>query len=221
MIDDFISMIAPHHCCGCGKIGGLLCDDCKYNIIHEPINSCLVCNRPTNSNCLCNTCKVPFNQAWVVGERNGILQRLIGLYKFERAISAYEDLGGLLVDILPELPSNCIVIPIPTVSSHIRERGYDHMLLIAKYIAKARNLKCRQLIYRQTNTKQRQKGARQRIEQAKRAFGLKGNIDTNVPYLLIDDVYTTGATIKCASQILRKAGAKQIFVAIIARQTLD
>jgi len=221
MIDELISFIAPHHCCGCGKIGGLLCYDCKYNIIDEPNSSCIVCNQPTNANCLCNTCKVPFDKAWVVGERNGILQRLVGLYKFERARSAYKDLGGLLIDVLPDLPSNCIVVPVPTAASHIRERGYDHMLLIAKYVAKMRGLKCCQVIYRQTNTKQRQKDARQRMEQAKRAFNIKSNIDTNVPYLLIDDVYTTGATIKCASHILRKAGVKQIFVAIIARQTLD
>lgn len=79
----------------------------------------------------------------------------------------------------------------------------------------------KQLIGRLTNTKQRQATARQRVEQAKKAFCLNGGIDANIPYLLIDDVYTTGSTIKYASQILQKAGAKHIWVAIIARQTLD
>jgi len=82
-------------------------------------------------------------------------------------------------------------------------------------------LEYKQLIGRLTNTKQRQATARQRVEQAKKVFCLNGGIDANIPYLLIDDVYTTGSTIKYASQILQKAGAKHIWVAIIARQTLD
>lgn len=183
--------------------------------------TCIVCNCPTSRMCLCNTCKVSYEQAWVVGRREGVLQRLVGLYKFERAKSAYKDLGGLLLDILPELPLETVVVPIPTTPSRIRERGYDHILLIARYFAKSRGLKCRQLITRQTNTKQRQASAKQRLEQAKRAFCVNSDIDANIPYLLVDDVYTTGATIKYASQVLQKAGAKHIWVAIIARQTLD
>lgn len=221
MIDNILSLIAPHHCCGCNKIGSLLCGNCKYNITCEPKIACLVCNRPTISKCLCNTCSVPYDKAWVVGERNGTLQRLIGLYKFERTKSAYRHLGDLALEILPHLPIDTVIVPIPTASSHIRERGYDHMLLVAKYIAKKRGLRCRQSICRETNTKQRQATATQREAQAEQAFGLSGKIDVDTPYLLIDDVYTTGATIKYASRLLRKAGAKYVWVVIIARQILD
>ena len=176
---------------------------------------------PTLQNWLCNTCRVPYERVWVVGERTGILQRLIGLYKFERAKSAHKVLGDLLLDVLPELPSDTIIIPIPTVPDHIRERGYDHMLLIARYIAKKRGLIHKQLLIRVTNTKQRQASAKKRDIQAMHAFALDGVIDVDKPYLLIDDVFTTGATVKYASKLLHDAGVKHIWVAIIARQTLD
>jgi len=182
---------------------------------------CVVCKRPTNSSWLCSSCRVPYERIWVVGERKGVLQRLIGLYKFERARSAYRMLGDLLLKVLPELPSNTVIVPVPTVSSHIRERGYDHMLLIAKYVAKKRGLDCKQLLLRKTNTKQRQTSAKTRLEQARQAFIAKMNIDQEVPYLLIDDVITTGATIKYASQTLLDSGAKLVWVAAIARQPLD
>ena len=164
---------------------------------------------------------MPYKRVWVVGERKGVLQRLIGLYKFERAKSAYKILGDLVLSSLPELPLNTVIVPVPTVSSHIRERGYDHMLLIAKYVAKKRGLECKQLLLRKTNTKQRQTGAKKRLEQARQAFVAKTNIDQEVPYLLLDDVITTGATIKYASQALLDFGAKQVWVAAIARQTID
>ena len=95
------------------------------------------------------------------------------------------------------------------------------MLLVARYVAKARGLECEQLISRRTNTKQRQSSAKQRDLQAKQAFLVKDKIDSLVPYLLIDDVITTGATIKYASQSLLDAGAEHVWVGVVARQTLD
>lgn len=221
MFDKLLSFIAPHYCCGCDRIGTMLCGNCKYNITSERNPVCIVCHRPTASNWLCNTCKADFSRAWVVGERKGVLQRLVGLYKFERAKSAYRDLGDLLLEILPELPADTIIVPIPTTSARIRERGYDHMLLIAKYVARVRGISCQQLITRQNNSKQRQMSAKQRAIQAKAAFCVEGSVDPEVTYLIIDDVITTGATIKYASRCLKKAGAKNIWVAVIARQTLD
>ncbi len=182
---------------------------------------CIVCRRPTGNTCLCGNCHMPYEKAWVVGERDGPLQRLVGLYKFERAKSAYKSLGDLILDILPELPAETIIVPIPTTQNRIRERGYDHMLLVARYVARARNLRCQRLVQRKTNTKQRQATAKKRDTQAKNAFFVANKIDSDTPYLIIDDVMTTGATIKYAAQALRDAGAKHVWVAIIARQTLD
>jgi len=221
MIDKILSFIAPHHCCGCDKIGALLCDNCKYNIKCESKAACITCSQLINQLQIDNTRKLPYERIWIVGERDGILQRLIGNYKFERTRSAYKELGDLLLEVLPELPTDTIIIPVPTVSGHVRERGYDHMLLIARYVAKAKGLELRRSICRLTNTKQRQSTARQRLEQAKKAFVIDGKVDINRPYLLLDDVITTGATIKYASQILRDAGVKHVWVAVIARQTLD
>lgn len=183
--------------------------------------ACVSCSLPTGLSFLCKKCKVPYNRAWVVGERSGVLQRVIGLYKFERAKAAYRDLGDLMLEILPELPCDTIIVPIPTASNHVRERGYDHMLLIARYVAKCRGLKCRQLLERRYNTTQRHSSARRRVEQAKNAFVVQGAIDPEVPYLIMDDVVTTGATIKYAAKALRDSGAEQVWVAVLARQPLD
>lgn len=219
MFDKLISIIAPHYCCGCDKIGALLCVDCKNNIIDERERFCIACCAPTSVMSLCGNCNVLYEKAWAVGFRDGVLQRVIGDYKFQRMLGAYKDLGDLLLGTIPDLPNNTIIVPIPTATNHIRERGYDHMLVIAKYFAKERGLSCQKLISRKTNTKQRQSNADKREEQAKHAFKINADvIDKDVPYLVLDDVMTTGATIKYACKLLKQSGAKHIWVALIARQ---
>ncbi len=219
MIDKILSLIAPHHCCGCGEIGSLLCPNCKYDITSEPFELCIACgslaNRQTG---VCRSCRVPYQKAWCVGERSDSLQRLIGDFKFQNARSAHIQLTDLLDDTLPQLPADTIIIPIPTVRSHIRERGYDHMLLIARRLAKRRGLSVQTSLQRATSTKQRGIGRRERIAQAKIAFRHDGPLNPNQTYLIIDDVVTTGATLKYAAITLQSAGAKNIWVASVSRQ---
>lgn len=220
MLDRLLSFIAPHYCCSCDKIGRLLCDHCENYILDEAKLICLECTQPTAKMWLCESCRMPYERAWAVGYRSGALQRLIGLYKFERAIEAREPLSKLITSVLPDLPPETIIVPIPTLPSHVRERGYDHMMLIAKSVAKSRNLKLMPILKRKTHTKQRQANATLRKQQAKQAFFVDGKINSDVPYLILDDVVTTGSTIKYASRALKKAGAKHVWVAVVARQPL-
>ena len=221
MLDKMLSFIAPHHCCNCGKVGSLLCDSCRYNIVSEPETVCLTCGGPAGERGICRSCRVPYDRAWHVGKRADALQRLIGLYKFERVRDGYRVLGDLLIATLPQLPPETVVVPVPTVTSHIRQRGYDHTLLIARYVAKRRELRLGRSLERVTSTTQRHATAKERETQAKQAFSAVGEITPDVPYLLVDDVITTGATLKYAAKTLKDAGAMQVWVAIIARQTLD
>jgi len=221
MIDTLLSQVAPHLCCGCGKIGSLLCDNCKYDINNDLFTQCLSCRGAADETGVCHHCNLPYERAWCVGERSGVLQRLVGDFKFQNMYTAHIPLAQLLDERMSELPPNTIIVPVPTVASHIRERGYDHTLLIAKHIAKRRGLKVQTLLVRATNTKQREASRKDRLTQAKAAFAFKGSVDESTCYLVVDDVVTTGATMYYAAEALRAAGAKHVWAAAIARQTLD
>ena len=65
----------------------------------------------------------PFDNAWYVGERSGALKLLIGTYKFERVGGAYREIVDLLDTRVSELPVETIVVPVPTIASHVRQRG--------------------------------------------------------------------------------------------------
>ena len=222
MIDTLLSLVAPHHCCGCGKTGTLLCDNCKYDIVSEPFLLCVACDTSiSGENGLCGRCRPPYSRAWCVAPRQDYLQHLIGNFKFTNAKAAHMPLAALLDARLPQLPASVRIVPIPTIASHIRQRGYDHTLLIAKRLGRIRSLPVDTSLRRVTDAVQHGAGARQRALQAKRAFVCRASLDPDAIYLLVDDVVTTGATMKYAAKALRAAGARQIWVATISRQPLD
>lgn len=221
MIDDLLNLIAPHYCCSCGEIGSLLCEGCKYDIIGDDSSACMLCGFATGATGICSGCVSFVERAWYAGERAGGLEALINRYKFGHARSAYRPLGDLLHTRLPVLPSETVVVPVPTVASHIRQRGYDHTLLLAQYVAEKRGLKLAYPLERMTSATQRGAGRKQRIAQAKAAFSIKMELEKDAPYLLIDDIVTTGATLTYAAKALRSAGATMVWAAAVARQPLD
>lgn len=221
MLDKLLQTVAPHPCSGCGKLGDILCGNCEYDIISEPVNGCVLCQRLTGVEGICKQCHAPFERAWCVGLRTDALETLIDSYKFSRAVAAGDTLGGLIDARLPDIPDNTIVIPIPTIQKHIRQRGYDHALLIARAFARRRSLQVQPLIKRRTQTVQRDAGRTRRIQQAQEAFVCPVVLDPDSTYLIVDDVITTGATALYASATLKKAGAQHIWVAAVSRQPLD
>ncbi len=220
MIERLLQVIAPHYCSGCDKIGYVLCPNCKYDISDEPFSGCIVCGLACQLG-ICKKCCTSFERAWCVGERREALEDVINRYKFERAKASYRVLADLLDAILPQLPADTVIVPVPTVSRHIRERGYDHTLLIAKRLARLRNLKVTTPLFRKNSASQRGASKPVRLKQAKSAFGCKSKLIPGVTYLLIDDISTTGATLRYAAQTLRDSGAETVWVAVIARQPLD
>ncbi len=220
IVHKLLDVVVPHYCCSCGEIGSLLCESCKYDITSEHFSGCLLCGHATVAS-RCRACRSDIEQTWCVGERSGVLETLVDRYKFEYAEAAYMPLGDMLLSTLPDLPPETVIVPIPTVRSHIRQRGYDHTLLLARATATRCGVAHSQCLQRKTTSVQRGANRKTRIAQAKEAFTAKGALKPDVPYLLIDDVVTTGSTLRYAAKALKDAGAGTVWAAAIARQPLD
>ena len=109
-------------------------------------------------------------------------------------------------------------MPIPTISQNIRRRGFDNIQKIAIKLSRRRKVGCLFLLRRRNNITQHfTKSSRQRRRQAKDFFELRGVIDKNRRYVIIDDIFTTGSTVMAAADCLKKAGAEHVEVAVIVR----
>lgn len=220
IVEQVLRVIAPHPCCGCGKLGTVLCDDCKYDIIYEPFAGCILCGRP-QSDGICNEHNSPIERAFTVSQRSGVLEDVINKFKFQHVKAAASPLADLFNEHLPILPAGVCIVPIPTVRSHIRQRGYDQVELMVQRLAAVRGLPVLRILQRATRTTQHTVGRVERKQQALEAFtfdaaqAVRGKI-----VLLIDDIVTTGATLEAAAKVLSDAGAR-IWVATLAYQPLD
>ncbi len=213
----FANLLAPHACCGCNIIGTLLCDNCKNDIIRDPLYRCLECGQPTLSG-QCQTCTLPYAAAWCALQREGALEQLINRYKFERTQAAQHTLADLLDAVTPPLPADTIIVPIPTIPAHQRQRGYDHCRLLAQAFAQRRGLPCQPVLTRAQYSVQLGSSRAKRQRQARQAFACSYTLSSEVTYCLIDDISTTGATIRYASRCLRTAGARQVIAVVVAHQ---
>ncbi len=221
MLEKPLGIIAPHYCCSCDRVGSLLCEYCKYDITSEAFERCIVCGGPTESmSALCKEHVLPYSLAWCVGERSEALLELINSHKFERGKDAYRIFAELLDQSLPVLPNDIIVVPVPTIPAHIRQRGYDHTALMAHEFAGRRHLNYDTVLQRKCATVQLGKGKRQRRAQAKEAFRVDADCRDG-RYLVLDDIFTSGATVEFAAKALRDAGAAEVWVAVVARQPME
>lgn len=222
MVEALLQRVAPHPCLGCGKIGAPLCDNCKNNITSEPFLGCILCgNRAPEG--ICAQHDVTICKAWVVGERVTVLKRVIDAYKFEYVKAAAGSLVDLLDEVLPLLPTNTVIVPIPTATSHVRQRGYDHLEVLARLLGQRREWPVVHLLERSSTKTQHKLNKTERKREAELAFHINKSLTVNAdtPLLILDDIITTGSTISSAGQVLANAGAKTIFVAALAYQPLD
>lgn len=221
MIDRLLSTIAPHSCCGCGLVGEILCDLCKNDIISDPFSRCVDCLGPTMQSNLCTSCRSKgyFDDAWCAGARADTLKQLIDTYKFSATRGASDVCAELLCAQLPVLPPACVIVPVPTASAHRRVRGFGHMELVAHHVAKERKLPFSTTLQRTDNQTQHFKSRKERLKLSAESFRTVDSVPEVI--LLVDDIYTTGATLRACAHVLRSHGAKQVFVAVIARQVLD
>lgn len=158
---------------------------------------------------------------FVVGWREGVLKKLVSEFKYESVRAVGEVLAEMLDETIPDLSAvlpegaEVVVVPLPTIGKHVRKRGLDHTLILARKLAKMRGWKCERVLERAVDTVQVGAKAKERQEQAKRAYEVSREVDSKKYYLLLDDVWTTGASMKAAERVMRKAGAKKVMGAVI------
>jgi ComF family protein len=177
---------------------------------------------PLDEQDLCSVCResaVNFDAAYSFGSYDGPLRQLIHLFKYGKVETLASPLSRLLIRALPLDQSFDLVMAVPMHWRKRWERGFNQAELLAKPAAKRCGLKLARNLRRRTFTPaQAGLTEAQRRANAGSAFGLRRSHEIEGRrVLLIDDVFTTGATLRACAAILKRAGARHVTALTLAR----
>jgi ComF family protein len=233
-----LDALFPILCLSCGKEGFWLCEECLSQTKLLDFQVCPVCEDIiTEKGQTCSACRASQKSnldslITAVSYEDSTIKRLVHNFKY-RFVG---DISLLLAKFICQaLIRNDIflpdfLVPVPLHPRRLRWRGFNQSLLLAEYIAEELTplLKIEVLdILERTkfNRPQMQiKNYQERLQNMYNIFALKPTISSdlikNKRILLIDDIATTGATLEECAKVLKYAGAKKVFAAVVARQTV-
>ncbi len=194
-----------------------LCDECKLEIND---NYCVRCGRhKVGIGDYCDECaKMPlyFDEARSCVNYDGNAKELIRRLKYGNAVYLVNTLSQYLLDVLlfSDWYADCITF-VPMHRSRQKKRGYNQAERLAKALADCVDIPCKALLGKNKKTvNQARLDRTERLETIKGSFSAMGECPEHV--ILVDDVMTTGATVNECSKVLKRNGAKVVYVLTFA-----
>jgi ComF family protein len=223
--------LLPYHCVFCGQASQREQDLCQPCYKELPIltDFCPKCALPSENNQLCETCQnhlLPYDALYALFRYERPITRLILTLKFNRALNYGRLLGELMAEKIKEdwykgkkLPD--LIIPLPLHTQRLKKRGFNQALEITKPISKALNIQINITACKRTKSTKAQAtlSLEERLRNVQNAFAVNADL-TNKHIAIVDDVATTGSTIREFSSQLKLAGASCIDVWCCARAML-
>ncbi len=200
---------------------GYFCAGCDPEVSALPSPGCQRCAEPgTFALDLCPRCDLrppPFTRVLSPFSHLGAISRAIHLFKYEDRPELAAPLGRLLVQFVGESLGDAAVCAIPLHTRRFRERKYDQAHLLAVEVARAAGLEYLPHALERTRATARQVGLEEAAREANVKDAFRARDVTGRSLLLVDDVFTTGATARAAASALLAAGASEIRVLTVAR----
>ncbi len=233
LFDIIFDWLFPPKCILCGKIikgntDYFCCSSCEEKYLFKLI-CCSKCSgvMTENEKPLCYTCRAAkryFDGAVAASRYTEAMRKAIHRFKFRPEAYMANTLAGLIeyafIKSGAKSDSFDIIVCTPPDKKGLRKRGFDHVALLGK--ATAENLGiplCENATVKiKSNLPQHTLSAKQRATNVRGAYKVvKPDEIKGKNILLIDDVFTTGSTANEMSRMLKKAGAKYVLVATIAK----
>lgn len=216
--------VYPPSCVGCQKFHERWCAECQSTVrVLKESQVCYRCGIPQDNPSTCQEClddppAFEVCRSWAHYE--GTLRLALIRLKYHRDLGLAELLGAKLSNFLqaqgwtPE-----VIIPVPLGVKRMRERGYNQSAMIARWVSRQASIPIDEHSLRRVKETISQVGLdrESRIRNLHEAFSCLGNAVRDKNVLLIDDVITTGATIRSCSLALQDAGVGKIQVLSAAR----
>ena len=240
----FLEALSPTRCAGCERPGPLICPACLDRLVLiDPATSCIRCGAP-GGYIICTECGNPTGastSAASVAADESSLSRVLATAVFEdplpRIVRAYKDggerrLAPLIAQMLldtakyaeAEAPDRYggilagvdALVFVPATARAYRRRGFDHMEGVARELSELSGAPLVDALVKHGSADQRRLGRAGRQASSQGAYETVERVES-MRLLLVDDVITTGATLRSAARALADAGAAHIDALAVAR----
>lgn len=217
----FADLIFPPKCAGCDLPGALLCHACAEAIARiDPASSCPRCGAPGGA-VVCRECHgraFAFEAARCAALLAHPVSRAVVLLKDGGERRYAPVLAGLLAGAAGGwLADDESIVPVPASPAAVRRRGFDHAADLARSLARITGVPVTRVLRSSASADQRALGRGDRFENRRGAFRLEQGVCVPERIVLVDDVFTTGATLDAAASVLRAAGAGSVRALAVAR----
>ncbi len=214
-----LDLLLPRRCLVCGVAGTQLCGGCLDGLPRLGPPLCARCGAPTAwpvSRCReCAGRRIAFASARAAVAYDDAVRRIVSAWK-ERGLRALADeAAGVVAATLPS-PAAATVTFVPPDAGRRLERGHHPAERLARALAARWELRCEPLLARR-GAGRRQRGLALAERRKNVAHAFRGTARAPTRVILVDDVYTTGATVSAAASALRVVGARTIDVVTFAR----
>ncbi|MDD2522169.1 MAG: ComF family protein [Anaerolineaceae bacterium] len=218
-----LDWLFPPTCLGCGEEGVFICPECFSKIKLVPRDVCNYCGAYTSKKGKCANChdrQLPYAGFRAFAFYEGVIRKAIHHLKYQNDLTIGRYLAGLLTMVYQRTNWEAdLVVPIPIGEQKRYERGYNQAERLAKPLAELLEIPFTSEALIRINEISSQVGLNheERRENVREAFVANARLLEGKKVLLVDDVFTSGATMEAAASEVMAAGATRVFCLTVAK----
>ena len=223
--EGICDILYPKTCPMCdvalGRYEAFLCEDCRIKLIPVGKPACLKCGKEIEDDeqgsCSdCQSIKRSYEKGFPALNYSQEMAKVLSDFKYNNMRSHGRFLADVIVrnkgkDILSVMPE--VIVPVPIHKSKLRSRGYNQAQILSTELGRRFGIPvdCDLVIRDAKTMPQKELGPIEREENLKRAFISSKKIVQYKSALIVDDIYTTGATVEACTTVLHSMGIKDVY----------
>lgn len=227
---DILSVFFPKWCVGCGRIGTYICQQCASRINHyDSVHQrCPYCGKLSVMGMTHVRCKRRYGLDGTIAffKYDGVIQGLVKHVKYRRAYRCLDSVHSLIrpnmiaaIQLLyPGVTKACLVVPLHPKRQ--QERGFNQSVILGELFSKKLSFPLYSSTVVRTVHTPAQAFLQHSIDRqrnVRNVFALQGDLPKVHLGFIVDDVYTTGATVQECAKILKKQGMQYVWGLTLAR----